>query len=130
LSDGDASASSGSNPAQIVSSEAQQQCHEAIADAASAKAAGTWIYAIGYQPNTTGGCATDTNPTITAYCAMLEIASTPTGKFFYSDTAPPASACPNGVHGPAASSNVANIFQNIGLGLSQVRLIPAAAYAD
>lgn len=125
LSDGDANATSGS---EIVAKEASQQCHEAITAAANAASAGTWVYSIAYAANTTGGCSTDTKPSITAYCTMLEIASN--SKFFYSDTTPPSGACPNGEKGPAASANIATIFQNIGAGLASARLIPQSAYSN
>lgn len=144
LSDGDANAQSGS---QIVASEASNQCKEAVTASDNAKAAGTWVYAIGYDPietdtdTTTGsgknkkttpstGCITDSGPAatrITPYCTLLEMASTPTSKYFFSDEAPPSASC-NGVSGPPASGNVADLFQEVGLTLSQPRLIPQSAY--
>ena len=119
-SDGDAGATSGS---QIVASEAKQQCHEAITAAQNATAAGTWVYTVGTAPITgSGGCSTDTSPTITPYCTLLEMASKLSN--FASDTAPPSAACPNGEKGPAASSSSAAIFSNIGASLGSVRLVP------
>ena len=54
LSDGDASASA----ADVGSTKASNQCHQAIAAANAATAAGTWVYAIAYGASTSssGSC--------------------------------------------------------------------------
>lgn len=55
-----------------------QECHQAIAAAQSAWAAGTIVYAINYGAEATG-CTTDTSPTISPCQTMLQMATYPPG---------------------------------------------------
>ena len=123
LSDGDANSNASSG--QIISSESHQQCHEAVTAANNASAAGTWFFAISYGSPTAGaptGCSTDTSPTISPYCAMMEMASKPS--MFLSDVTPPSTPCPNGQYGPPAGDNVAELFGEAGSVLAGPRLVP------
>jgi len=94
----------------------QQPCHQGVTSAGLAKAAGTTIYSIGYTLNGMGGSAErclaqsyngpDEQPTITAYDAVSEIASS-ASTFF---------------NQPAAGS-LQTIFAQVGADVTGPRLI-------
>ena len=147
LSDGDASATSGS---QITAALGNAQCQEAIAAANLAKSQGTWIFAIGYMP-AAGGCSTDTSnnlaaqtgtpyttgsyavststpalnlKTISACKTMWAIAGTsvvstmPTAANAYFYSTD-TTACPS----PNSAASISNIFSTIGGVLTAPRLL-------
>jgi hypothetical protein len=113
LSDGDANAASAPNN--------KLECHQAITAAQNAAAQGTWVYAISYGSPTAAtpaSCSTDTASPISACATMQQIASDPSK--YYSDdqgSAPCVSAA-----NPMTGLN--QIFQDIGLELSNARLLP------
>jgi Flp pilus assembly protein TadG len=115
LSDGDASA----NASNMPSGEANNQCHEAITAAATAKAAGTWVYSVAYGASTSSSssCSSDSSP-ISACSTMQQIASD-SSKFF-SDTLGGTNSCTSAAQ---SVSDLIMIFQNIGTGLTSARLL-------
>ena len=128
LSDGDASASSGT---QIKSTYAANQCQQAIVAANAAKTAKTWVYVIAYQAATSGGCSTDTtnlspvNAKNIQPCATLKwlagttasnTAPSTISSYFYSDS----TACSSN----NSISSVSNLFKSISNTLMGSRLIP------
>lgn len=138
LSDGDAYANpnpstSDGTVSQIVSSRYLNQCHQAITAASTAKTAGTLIYVIAfgaYTQSSQNGCRYD-SPSITPYCALAQVASNDGSggdHYFFSDSTPPSSCTGVSFTLPAASTSVAQMFQNIGSALESTRLIPSAAY--
>ena len=116
LSDGDANASASNMP----SAEKNNQCHEAITAAATAAAAGTWVYSIAYGASTSASssCSTD-SPAISACSTMQQIASDSTK--FFSDTTGGTSTCTSAAH---SISDLNQIFQYIGIDTSAARLVP------
>jgi hypothetical protein len=133
LTDGDASADSGT---QIRSTNYYNQCKQAIDAANAAKTAKTWVYAIAYMAQTSGGCSTDTKTTSNSAginiqpCNTLKwVAGTTSAgppssntapgtpsSYFYSDTAGCTSKYP--------ISGVSSLFKSISNTLMGSRLIP------
>jgi Flp pilus assembly protein TadG len=94
------------------------QCHNAITAARSAAAAGTWVYSIAYGASTsaTSSCSTD-SPRISACDTMRQIASD-SNKFFADKVG--GSSCASQAR---STSELVNIFQNIGTDMTSARLI-------
>jgi Flp pilus assembly protein TadG len=117
LSDGGANATSGNMP----SGKATNQCHEAITAAATAAAAGTWVYSVAYGSETSGTstCTTDT-VAISSCSTMQQIASDPTK--FFADPAGVSPACTSPDNPSIASLNA--VFQQIGIDATAPRLLP------
>src|SRR5262249_1859127 len=94
--DGDATYTGVSNP-----------CHAAITNAASAAAAGTWVYSIAYGASTSASssCIHDSTR-ISAYSAMQQLASD-SSKFFNQPSA----------------GDLTSIFQHIVVDLTGARLV-------
>jgi Flp pilus assembly protein TadG len=117
LSDGGANASSGNMP----SGKATNQCHEAITAAATAAAAGTWVYSVAYGSTTTasgGDCTTDT-PAISSCSTMQQIASDATK--FFADPSGGSPACTSPDNPSITDLN--SVFQEIGIEASAPRLL-------
>ena len=120
VGDGDANASAtnvgNGNSNTSKNPAALNQCHQAIAAAQAATAAGTWVYSVAYGASTSssGSCNTDT-PAISACATMQELASVPSK--FYSDQ-PSVCVSTNSI------SALSSIFQNIGTSLLNAMLIP------
>ena len=112
LSDGDANAVSPN----VSGTQTPNECHHAITAAATATAAGTWVYTLAYGSATSSSCSTD-SPTISACSTLQQMASTP--KMFFSDDA-------NGCTSPsnATNSNLVALFTAIGASFSSPRLLP------
>jgi Flp pilus assembly protein TadG len=112
LSDGDSNAVSPN----VSAAQGTNECHHAITAAATATAAGTWVYSLAYGSATSSSCSTD-SPAISACSAMQQIASTP--KMFFSDDA-------NGCTSPSnpSNSNLVALFTAIGASFSKPRLLP------
>lgn len=108
LSDGDAGASSSN----VGSSKYSNQCHQGIAAAQSAAAAGTWVYSAAYGAANSGGCSTD-NPAISPCATMQQIASS--SDRFFPDTGASLVSCTSTIN---SSSDVVGIFSAIGVSLS------------
>ncbi len=135
LSDGDANAPSSQMPAGNQPTgvpTAYDQCKQAIAAAAAAKAAGTWVYAIAYGASTSsaGSCSTDRpsrfggpggTGAIAACSAMQQIASDPTK--FFSDTTTQG-ADPGCVSAARPITDLNTIFAAIAGDFTNARLIP------
>lgn len=113
LSDGDASASSSKMP----SGKYNNQCHEAITNAAAAKSAGFWVYSIAYGASATG-CSTDTGANAIKPCVAMSQIASDSSKFF-ADTS--SQGCPSGSN---STAGLVNLFQNIGTSLTAGRLLP------
>jgi Flp pilus assembly protein TadG len=118
LSDGDANAKA-ANPANISSSEANNQCHEAITAAQNATNADTWVFTAAYGSPTGSSCSTDKSPTISACATMQAIAST--SSMFFPDIASAAAGCTSTIN-PA--NDVIGIFNDIGKSLTGPHLVP------
>ncbi len=103
LSDGDASTqpTGSTNP-----------CAEAVAAAATAKTAGTWIYSIAYDAQTSGTCTQD-SPATSGWATMQSIASP--GKFY---CMPSQSGCAD-----ASAASLNSIFADIGIDVTNARLV-------
>jgi Flp pilus assembly protein TadG len=115
LSDGAANAAAGNMP----SGAAVNECHEGIAAAQQAAAAGTWVYSISYGASTnTSDCSTDAPP-ITPCATMQAIASDSTK--YFSDTSGGSAACTSSAH---PLSQLSDIFQYISVDVSSPRLLP------
>ena len=108
LSDGDAGASSSN----VGTSKYANQCHQGIAAAQNAAAAGTWVYSAAYGAANSGGCSTD-NPAISPCATMLQIASSP--EKFFPDTGATSVSCTSTIN---TASDVIGIFSAIGTSLS------------
>ena len=113
LSDGDANEQpEGPNP-----------CRQGIAAAQAAAEAGTWVYSIAYQSSTSGGCTSD-SPAISPFSAMQQIArdstdaNLPDPSKFYCIPVPAGQTC-------NTAATLAQVFQNIGVDLTDSRLVPA-----
>lgn len=113
LSDGDATADSDN----ISSAQLANQCKQAVDAAASAKAAGTKIYAVAYDAPISGGCARD-SVALSPCNAMKAIASDASS--FYSSASSGARNC-TGVN---STSGLNAIFQAIGQNFRGTRLVP------
>ncbi len=115
LGDGDADATSSNMP----SGKANNQCRQAITAAATATAAGTWVYSIAYKALTsaTGSCASD-SPRISACSTMQQIASDPTK--FYSDDI--GTGCISTAH--PSYTDLQTIFKDIVFSTTNARLLP------
>lgn len=119
LSDGDANAPAGNVP----TGKSRNQCHQAIAAAQAAAAAGTWVYSIAYgasTANTPGSCNTDVPP-ISACATMEQIASDPTK--FYSDGQNARNACQSNAQ---SVSELVSVFQTLSYSLLPPRLLPSS----
>ena len=103
-----------------------QECHQAIAAAQAAWAAGTTIYAVNFGAEASG-CSTDTSPTISPCQTMLGIATngyptnTATTTYFSDDPSGGSSACAAYAR-PTTSLN--QIFAAIAGDLTVAKLIP------
>jgi len=123
LSDGDANASASQMSNTNSPYPQTQQCHQAITEAQKAATAGTIVYSVAYGA-TSSGCSTDTSPTITPCQTMEQIASS-SQNFFSDYTATGgSSSC---VSAARPTSNLNQIFQQIGQSLTVARLIPNSA---
>jgi hypothetical protein len=113
LSDGDADAST------APTSKARNQCHEGIAAAHAATAAGTWVYSIAYAADTSSStsCSTD-SPRISACATMQQIASDSTK--FFSDTQGSSNGCASGAQSVA---ELVSVFKSISYSLVPPRLL-------
>jgi len=107
------------------------QCQQAVAAANYAKAQGTLIYTIAYGSESSG-CTTDSSgpqPNITPCQVMSEMASPNTGGtvYFYSDynQSGSSSSC---VSPGSSITDLKTIFQDIGSGNLQVRLLPESVW--
>jgi Flp pilus assembly protein TadG len=117
LSDGAANASVANMPP----GQASNQCHEAIAAAQAATAAGTWVYSISYGSSTAtnpSDCTTDV-PVISSCSTMQQIASDSTK--YFSDTSGGSAACTSSAN---PISELSQIFAYIGVDASTARLLP------
>ncbi len=114
-------ASTGAYPPQST----LQQCHQAIAAAQSAWAAGTTVYAVNFGAEASG-CASDTNPAIAPCQTMLQMATYPAGStsttYFSDDPSSGADAACVAAARPTSSLN--QIFQVIAGDFKVARLIP------
>ena len=112
LTDGDANAVSPN----VSGTQTPNECHHAITAAATATAAGTWVYTLAYGSATSSSCSTD-SPAISACSTLQQMASTP--KMFFSDDA-------NGCTSPSnpSNSNLVALFTAIGASFSSPRLLP------
>jgi hypothetical protein len=122
LSDGDASANSGT---QISASLATNQCKQAITNADAAATAGTWVFSLAYDAGTTG-CATDSGIYKNACLAMEDVASSPgqlpdSAKFFAFNAAGNGGTCTS--HN-ANLPTLAATFQAAWQTMTAARLIP------
>lgn len=102
-----------------------QQCHQAIAAAQAAWAAGTKVYAVNFGAEASG-CATDTRPSIAPCQTMLQMATYPAGSTsttYFSDD-PSSGADPSCVAAARPTSSLNQIFQVIAGDLTVARLIP------
>jgi Flp pilus assembly protein TadG len=119
LSDGGANASSSNMP----TAKKSNQCHEAITAAATAAAAGTWVYSVAYGSTTStspSDCTTDT-PAISSCSTMQQIASDAT-KFFADPSGGGTPACTS-TDNPSIS-DLNSVFQQIGIQATIARLLP------
>jgi hypothetical protein len=117
LSDGAANGSVANMPP----GKASNQCHEAIAAAQAATAAGTWVYSISYGSSTAtnpSDCTTDV-PVISSCSTMQQIASDSTK--YFSDTSGGSAACTSNAN---PISELSQIFAYIGVDASTARLLP------
>ena len=112
LTDGDSNAVSPN----VSTTQRTNECHHAITAAATATAAGTWVYTLAYGSATSSSCSTD-SPAISACSTLQQMASTP--KMFFSDDA-------NGCTSPSnpSNANLVALFTAIGASLSPPRLLP------
>ena len=108
LSDGDAGASSSN----VGSSKYSNQCHQGIAAAQAAAAAGISVYSAAYGAANSGGCSTD-NPAISP-CATMQQIATSADKFF-PDSGASSVSCTSTVN---TASDIIGIFTAIGASLS------------
>jgi Flp pilus assembly protein TadG len=102
----------------------EQQCAQAVTAAQYAATAGTKVFAVSYGAESSG-CTTDTSPTITPCQTMEGIASTPS--YFFSDYTASESGTStdkNCISASQPTSNLNQIFQDIGWDLTVARLIP------
>jgi hypothetical protein len=102
-----------------------QQCHQAIAAAQAAWAAGTIVYAVNFGAEASG-CTTDTSPTIDQCQTMLRMATYPVGgtsNTYFSDD-PSSGTDPACVAAARPTSSRNQIFQVIAEDLTFARLIP------
>jgi hypothetical protein len=124
ISDGDASATSSAMTGASTTSgtypSTLQQCHQAVAAAQAATAAGTRVYSVAYGSESSG-CSTDKNPTITPCETMEGIASAP--QYFFSDytQSGSGSTC---VSAAQSTTNLDQIFTEIATDFTVARLIP------
>jgi hypothetical protein len=117
LSDGAANAASDNMP----SNEVNNQCHEGIAAAETATAAGTWVFSISYGSSTATNpslCTTD-SPTITSCATMQAIASN--SSMYYSDTSGGDTACTSDAN---PIQDLVDIFGSVGVAVQTPRLLP------
>ena len=127
LTDGDANATN----ANMIASEVNNQCKEAVTAAQNAASAGTWVYSIAYG-SSSPSCSTDSAPYNSSCYTMSKIANVPgaaAGTYvndptkFYSDNA---NGCRSASNPNITSIN--NIFQSIGYSLASARLLPATCF--
>jgi Putative Tad-like Flp pilus-assembly len=120
LSDGDANASASQMTNKNTPYSQTQQCHQAITRAQAAAAAGTIVYTVAYGAESSG-CTTDTSPSITPCQTMQQMASA-SQNFFSDYTATgSSSSC---ISASRPTSNLNQIFQEIGASFTVARLIP------
>ena len=115
LSDGDATAKSGS---QITASMASAQCQQGVTAAQAAAKAGTWVYTVAYGSETSGSCTTDSG--LQACTAMQEMASK--AAFFYADDMGGSGGCTSSANPSITDLNSA--FASIGQSFGAPRLLP------
>ena len=98
------------------------QCHEGIAAAQAAIAAGTWIYSIAYGATTnTSSCSDTETPPISSCATMQQIASDATK--FYSDPMGQTPVCTS-TDNPSAT-DIGTIFAAIGNSLRFTQTVSA-----
>lgn len=120
LSDGDANASKSQMTNKSTPYQYTQECHQAVAAAQRAAAAGTIVYSVAYG-SPSSGCSTDTSPSITPCDTMKQIASS-SQNFFSDYQATGGSSSCTSASRPATSLN--QIFTDIADDLTVARLIP------
>jgi hypothetical protein len=102
-----------------------QECHQAIAAAQAAWAAGTIVYSVNFGAEATG-CTTDTSPAIAPCQTMLQMATHPVGgtsnTYFSDDPSTGTDTACIAAARPTSSLN--QIFQVIAGDLTFARLIP------
>ena len=108
--------------ADTISFGANNQCHEGIAAAQAAIAAGTWIYSIAYGATTnTSSCSDTETPPISSCATMQQIASDATK--FYSDPMGQTPVCTS-TDNPSAT-DIGTIFAAIGNSLKFTQTVSA-----
>ncbi|HVN91132.1 MAG TPA: pilus assembly protein TadG-related protein [Candidatus Binataceae bacterium] len=120
LSDGDATASASQMGGSSSSYPATQECHQAVAAAQRASAAGTIVYSVAYG-SPSSGCTTDTSPSITPCQTMQQIASSPQNFFSDYSATGGSGSC---VSSSRSASSLNEIFKSIANDLTVSRLIP------
>jgi hypothetical protein len=128
LSDGNATSTQTDFVNGTSSTYYTNDCHQAIAAAATAAATKnavglkTWVYAVAYgsETSSSGYCTTD-SPPISPCTTMTDIASDPTK--FYSDDA---NGCVSTAH--STLTTLGQIFQNITYDFLTTRLLPPSWY--
>jgi len=108
LSDGDAGASSSN----VGSSKYANQCHQGIAAAQAAAAAGISVYSAAYGAANSGGCSTD-NPAISPCATMQQIATSADN--FFPDSGASSVSCTSTIN---SATDIIGIFTAIGASLS------------
>ncbi len=105
-----------------ISFGSNNQCHEGIAAAQAAIAAGTWIYSIAYGATTnTSSCSDTETPPISSCATMQQIASDATK--FYSDPMGQTPVCTS-TDNPSAT-DIGTIFAAIGNSLRFTQTVSA-----
>jgi Flp pilus assembly protein TadG len=124
LSDGDATADSTQMKGSATSYSATNECHQAVTAAQNARTAGITVYSIAYGAEA-AGCTTD-SPAITPCQTMMDIASTPTGNYFFADSQTGVGGIVGGSCVSAARpiSSLNDAFSEISQDLSSARLVP------
>jgi Flp pilus assembly protein TadG len=108
--------------ADTISFGSNNQCHEGIAAAQAAIAAGTWIYSIAYGATTnTSSCSDTETPPISSCATMQQIASDATK--FYSDPMGQTPVCTS-PDNPSAT-DIGTIFAAIGNSLRFTQTVSA-----
>jgi len=122
------------------------ECQQAITAAQVAQAAGTIVYSVAFQSESTGcttsGGGTDTSITATATsgqpaltlgtmtpCTVMKNIATPstsTKSYFYADTAASANGCGDDLH---KVSDIQSIFDSIAADFTLPRMLPNSTFA-
>ena len=97
------------------------ECKQAVTAAQAASNAGTLVFSVAYGAEPTG-CATDTNPAMRPCDTMAGMATA--SQYFFSDQFQSGSNSNCVSPGQPNVTSLAQIFQAIGKGLTQARLIP------